>query len=129
MGWFVASSRNNVAQPIHLDTWRGQCHAGAMRYAVTMTVLASLLASTPAMGDAGPKRVTKIVEVNGKRYRVVTLGNAVMVANKAFYVAYDVNERDDQRNAVKAATGCQIVDELPSNDAKLRGKLDCSNQQ
>lgn len=85
----------------------------------------AMLAMPCAALAQAPQKVTKKVEVNGKRFRVTTYGNAVIVANKAAIVRYDVNERDDQRAAVKAATGCDVVDELPSNDARLRGKLSC----
>lgn len=81
--------------------------------------------STNPPAIAAPEKVTTKVEINGKKYRVTVIGDAVMVANKAMFVAYDVQERDDQRAAVKQVTGCEITDELPSNDAKTRGKLKC----
>jgi len=70
-------------------------------------------------------KTTKRVDVDGKIYRVTRTGDAVVVARKSFIVSYDIGERDAQRRAVLIATGCQIVDELPSTDARLRGKLLC----
>lgn len=71
-------------------------------------------------------KATSKVEVDGKTYRVTRQGDAVVVARKSLIVAFDVAERDRQRAAVRKATGCSVVDELPSQDARLRGKLDCS---
>lgn len=89
-------------------------------------IAAALFAITlTATSSAAPKKVTTKVELNGKKYRVTVIGDAVMVANKAMFVAYDIQERDDQRAAVKQVTGCDVIDELPSNDAKTRGKLKC----
>jgi hypothetical protein len=70
-------------------------------------------------------RVTHRVEIDGFKYRVAVEDSAVLVANKGLVVTYSLDERDRQRQAVKKATGCNIVDELPSNDGRLRGKLDC----
>jgi hypothetical protein len=92
---------------------------------ILSTFLIAGLVVSPS--SAAAPKVTKKVEVNGKRYRVTTMGDAVLVANKAMIVSYDIHERDDQRAAVKVATGCSIVDELPSDDARLRGKLKCSD--
>jgi uncharacterized protein YabE (DUF348 family) len=72
---------------------------------------------------------TKRVEVDGSRYRVTTQNGTVIVANKGMVVAYSVEERDRQRAAVLAATGCRVVDELPGTDARLRGKLDCAGKR
>lgn len=91
--------------------------------ASTMFLASAGLASPGAA--ASPQKVTKKVVINGKTFRVTVIGDAVMVANKAMFVAFDIQERDDQRAAVKEVTGCEVVDELPSNDAKLRGKLKC----
>lgn len=99
-----------------------------MRKEIRTAAVALVALCAAGTASAAPDKTSKIVEVNGKKYRVVTQGRAVLVANKAFFVAYDVNERDDQRAAVKLATGCGITDELPSNDAKLRGKLDCPSK-
>lgn len=93
--------------------------------AVYLISLMLLGVSTHPSAIAAPEKVTTKVEINGKKYRVTVMGDAVMVANKAMFVAYDVQERDDQRAAVKKVTGCEITDELPSNDAKTRGKLKC----
>jgi len=81
-------------------------------------------ASLALTGVAAAKETVR-VEIEGQRYRVTTQGQTVIVANKAAVVAYSVEERDRQRAAVRAATGCNVVDELPSQDARLRGKLDC----
>ncbi|MFZ3484283.1 hypothetical protein [Sphingomonas sp. 3-13AW] len=73
-------------------------------------------------GQAG----TSKVEVDGKTYRVTVEGESVVVARKSMLVRYDIEERDRQRLAVEKATGCRIADELPSSDARLRGRLVCS---
>jgi hypothetical protein len=85
--------------------------------------------SVAAPAAAKPTKVNHFVEVDGTRYRVAVYNNEiVLVANKSLVVAYDAYERDRQRKAVVAATGCKVVDELPSNDGKTRGKLDCSSK-
>ena len=71
-------------------------------------------------------RETKRVEVDGRTYRVTVQGQGVIVANKGAVVTYDLDERDRQRKAVEAATGCRVSDEMPSADARLRGRLDCT---
>ncbi|PCG09646.1 hypothetical protein COA17_07240 [Sphingomonas ginsenosidimutans] len=73
---------------------------------------------------AGEDRHDTKVEVDGARYRVTTTGQIVTVARKSFIVQFNIEERDRMRKAVRVATGCNVVDEIP-NGAKLRGKLDC----
>lgn len=83
----------------------------------------------PSMSMAKEKRVDLHADVDGASYRVTVVNDdKVLVARKALFVAYDLYERDRQRKAVTIATGCEIVDELPSNDARLRGRLDCSKK-
>jgi hypothetical protein len=88
---------------------------------------AALLGLTAAAAIA--KATTTKVEVDGKKYRVSTDGDAVVVARKSLIVSYDIDERDRQREAVKIATGCMVGDELPSNDGRLRGRLVCGPRQ
>jgi hypothetical protein len=77
-----------------------------------------------ASAQTPPARDT-FVDVDGARYRVTVRGNEVTVNKKATVVRYSIKERDAQREAVRRATGCRIVDEL-AGSARLRGKLDCS---
>lgn len=83
------------------------------------------IAAFSAAGTEASERQTIKVQVGGKAYRVSRTGDAVVVARKAVLVRYDVTERDAQRAAVLKATGCEVYDELPSNDGRLRGKLKC----
>lgn len=85
----------------------------------------ALLAALVIAAAPLPREGTTRVQVGGATYRVTVKGGAVVVARKALVVKYDVGERDKQREAVKLATGCMVVDELPGSDARLRGKLDC----
>jgi hypothetical protein len=99
-----------------------------MRAYLIAFALAAISVSTP--GAAKATKVNHFVEIDGTRYRVAVYNNEiVLVANKSLVVAYDPYERDRQRKAVVAATGCKVVDELPSNDGKTRGKLDCSEKR
>lgn len=84
--------------------------------------IAALIAGHAALAS---EKTSKRVDIDGKTYRVTRSGDTVVVARKSFLVSYDIGERDAQRRAVLIATGCQIVDELPSTDARLRGKLQC----
>ena len=105
----------------------GDWHQTLMKAFLVATALAAIVASTP--GSAKATKVNHFVEVDGTRYRVAVYNNEiVLVANKSLVVAYDPYERDRQRKAVVEATGCKVVDELPSNDGKTRGKLDCSEK-
>ncbi|MCH7863260.1 MAG: hypothetical protein IH998_16745 [Proteobacteria bacterium] len=76
-----------------------------------------------ALVSSGGK-IDRYAEVGGARYRVTVKGDEVTVTKKALVSSLTLKERDAQRQAVKAATGCEIVDELP-NSAKLKGKLSC----
>lgn len=91
-----------------------------MRIRVAVAALALTVA-----GSADAKKVEHKVEVDGATYRVSVVGNVVTVSKKSFVVSYSVKERDAMRAAVKKATGCEVVDEIP-NGAKLRGKLQCA---
>lgn len=101
-------------------------HHDMMKH-IPVGLLALLAIASPA--SAKSNKVQHYVEIDGTRYRVAIYdGDMVLVANKSAYVSYDIHERDRQRQAVVMTTGCKVVDELPSNDAKLRGKLDCSEK-
>lgn len=76
--------------------------------------------------SAAIARETKHVMVGDVRYRVTVDGTAVTVARKSLFSKFTLEERDAQRKAVVLATGCTITDELPSDDARLRGRLACS---
>lgn len=90
--------------------------------------LALLLAAASQGAPADkPKKVTQHIVLEGVRYRVTTFGKSVEVANKSASVRYTVDERDAQRKAAQIITGCKLVDELPSTDARTRGKLECDD--
>lgn len=75
---------------------------------------------------AVPQKVQSIVEVDGKKYRVlVKNGTDVYVYQKALRLDLSPSEMDRRRRAVPIATGCHIRDALThGND--LRGILDCT---
>jgi len=77
---------------------------------------------------AQPQKVSHRVTVNGAVYRVTVRGEAVEVAKKKLVVKPSLAERDAQRSAVTRATGCRIVDELDFSEARLKGRLDCSQR-
>lgn len=87
--------------------------------------LAALAAGAALISAEPADQVSKVVEVNGAKYRVTVKGAAVEVKKKKFFVRYDMAERDAQREAVAKATGCRAVDEMPGATS-LRAKLDCS---
>lgn len=92
-----------------------------------MRILSILIVAGLASPSAAAETaVTKRVEIEGVPYRVTVKGQAVTVARKTVFSKWDISERDAQRAAVRLATGCSIVDELPGDDARLRGKLACA---
>ena len=89
-----------------------------MRFAILMAAMALTAAASP--------EIEKKVLVDGATYRVAVVAGVVTVAKKATVVKFNIQERDRMREAVKVATGCSVVDEIP-NGAKLKGKLNCDN--
>lgn len=80
-----------------------------------------LIAGTASAAE----KVQHFVDVDGARYRVEVKGDEVTVAKKAVLVKWNMKERDAQRRAVLAATGCEVVDEFEVRNAKLKGRLKC----
>ena len=83
-----------------------------------------LIGAAAGAQAATPAKVNHFVEVNGVRYRVEVKGDVVTVAKKKMFVKWNMAERDAQREAVRKATGCEVVDEFPST-TKLKGRLSC----
>lgn len=94
-----------------------------MRFAIAVAaIMATQAAAAPT------ERYEKKVEVAGATYRVNVRDGIVTVAKKTTFVRFDIRERDRMREAVKVATGCAVVDEIPLV-GKLRGKLSCPTPQ
>jgi hypothetical protein len=93
-----------------------------MRATFTLLMTVALVASTGATRES---KVNHFVTIEGVRYRVAVRGAEVLVVSKGALVRSDVATRDRMREAVRAATGCVIADELPFLDGRLRGKLIC----
>lgn len=91
--------------------------------AYLITTAAAVVATTaPALPE--PARKTYHVKVEGSSFRVTVKGDTVIVANKAMITGRTLEVRAKMRLAVKAATGCQITDDLWF-DAVLKGALAC----
>lgn len=74
---------------------------------------------------ANPSTQERHVKIGGSTYRVTWKGNRVAVAKKSLIVFKSLDQRDRMREAVQAATGCKLVDEMPVNASILEGKLAC----
>lgn len=93
---------------------------------MTIRIILTVALAMASTAAAAQKTTTK-VEVDGKTYRVTRSGETVVVARKSLIVAFDIAERDRQREAARKVTGCAVVDELPGQDGRLRGRLDCAD--
>ena len=91
-----------------------------MQWAV---IFAAFVAAAPSEAPTEP--FERKVEVGGATYRVAVKRSIVTVSKKSVFVGFSIEERDKMRQAVKLATGCNVVDEIPSG-AKLKGKLLCN---
>lgn len=80
-----------------------------------MLLLALTLAASP---------VSKVVEIEGRSFRVETSGETVRVSQKAVFTKVSLVARARMRAAVQMATGCSIVDDY-WNVTDLEGQLDC----
>jgi len=87
-----------------------------------------MAAAVQEQAQAPVERKDTYVVVDGARYRVTRKGDEFVVNKKATVVRYSIAERDAQRKAVIAATGCKPIDELPGS-ARLKGKLDCQSDE
>ncbi|MCW3837808.1 hypothetical protein ACFQ1E_17320 [Sphingomonas canadensis] len=79
--------------------------------------------------QTAPATLNKKVEVEGHTYRVYVRNGEVKVFNKSMFVAIGkgrtVDRRREMREAVRIATGCELVDEF-WREHILAGELDCS---
>lgn len=82
-----------------------------------------LVISSPSLAAA--KKTQSIVEVDGKKYRVLVKNDTdVYVYQKAPRLDLSPSELDRRRRAVPIATGCNVRDGL-THGADFRGRLDC----
>lgn len=88
-------------------------------------MLFPLLALATIVASAPPYIGSKTATINGSKYRVaIRKSGEVVVVSKAILVGRTIGMRDNMRLAVQSTTGCNLVDELWTENT-LRGRLDC----
>lgn len=92
-----------------------------------MKLISAALLSLGVSAGAHAKGTNYFATVDGARYRVNVRGGEVRVFKKAVLVRYTLEERDRMRRAVKLATGCDAVDEMPNDAGHLHAKLSCQH--
>ncbi len=96
-----------------------------MRHVTLTAILAIAVIGITCPAHAKEPVVNYKVKIDGKSYRVRVQGENVKSISKAMLTGVSLSQRDDLRNAVKVATGCEIVDDY-WEEAKLAGKLKCT---
>lgn len=96
-----------------------------MRHVALTAILAIAVIGITCPVHAKTPVVNYKVKIDGKSYRIRVQGENVKAISKAMLSAATLDQRDDLRNAVRVATGCEIVDDF-WDDAKLAGKLKCT---
>ncbi|RZF63829.1 hypothetical protein EWE75_14455 [Sphingomonas populi] len=96
------------------------------RFTPVILPVAALALTLPSVASASTKKSQPIVEVDGKKYRVMIKNGAeVFVFNKALRTDFSPTDFDRRRRAVKIATGCEMRDGA-RHELALAGMLDCT---
>ena len=85
-----------------------------------LSIMAGAVIGSAAMAGAPQK----IVEVDGKSYRVVLKQGGAFVYSRAMIGTPTPKDMERRRRAVTAATGCRLRDDILIGGA-LTGMLDC----